>query len=55
MLVKCPKCKGAKKMVKLGAIEGDCNECQGAGVIKKEEAKIEPVESIDAKGKSKKG
>ena len=49
MLIKCPSCKGAKKVIKLGLMEGDCNTCAGTGVIKQEE----PVQP--AKDKSKKG
>lgn len=50
MLIKCPSCKGAKKVVKLGLMEGDCNTCEGAGVIKKEEPEVK-----ESKDKSKKG
>jgi len=56
MLTKCPSCKGAKKMIKLGGMEGDCNKCSGAGYVsKEEEVKTEPVEPVSTKSKSKKG
>lgn len=53
MLINCPKCRGAKKMMGMGCVYVNCPECRGAGkVIKKEEAipfvgitESKPVES----------
>ncbi len=47
MLINCPKCRGAKKMMGMGCVYVNCPECRGAGkVIKKEteEIKIEKIE-----------
>lgn len=31
--VTCPNCRGAKQMLKLGGMIGDCNQCNGSGKI----------------------
>ena len=31
--VRCPSCRGAKKVAKLGGIIGECNTCLGIGQI----------------------
>ncbi len=31
--VRCPACRGSKKVPKLGGVIGDCNLCQGKGSI----------------------
>jgi hypothetical protein len=31
--VRCPSCKGAKKVPKLGGMIGECNTCSGNGTI----------------------
>ena len=31
--VRCPSCRGAKKIAKLGGIVGECNTCMGKGTI----------------------
>lgn len=31
--VRCPSCRGAKKVAKLGGIVGECNTCKGKGTI----------------------
>lgn len=31
--VRCPACRGSKKVAKLGGIIGDCNTCVGLGTI----------------------
>ncbi len=36
---KCPACRGAKKVMKLGATTGDCDVCSGKGFIEKEPEK----------------
>ncbi len=33
-LVRCPSCRGAKKVAKLGGVIGECNTCNGEGKIK---------------------
>ena len=32
--IRCPACRGAKKVAKLGGIIGECNTCKGTGKIK---------------------
>lgn len=32
--ITCPTCRGAKVMLKLGGMTGDCNLCSGSGKIK---------------------
>ncbi len=32
--VRCPSCRGAKKVPKLGGMIGECNTCKGGGKIK---------------------
>lgn len=47
--IRCPSCRGAKKMPKLGGMVGECNTCVGKGTIlavdkpKKVEVTIEDV------------
>lgn len=31
--VRCPACRGSKKVAKLGGIIGECNTCKGEGTI----------------------
>lgn len=31
--VRCPSCRGAKKVPKLGGVVGECNTCEGKGTI----------------------
>lgn len=31
--IRCPSCRGAKKVPKLGGIVGECNTCAGKGTI----------------------
>lgn len=31
--VRCPACRGSKKVAKLGGIVGECNTCEGKGNI----------------------
>jgi RecJ-like exonuclease len=31
--VRCPSCRGAKKVPKLGGMIGECNTCKGSGTI----------------------
>lgn len=38
MLVKCNACKGQKKIMCLGFIEGECKECEGTGFVSIEQA-----------------
>ena len=33
-MIRCPACRGAKKVAKLGGMLGDCNTCIGKGEIK---------------------
>ncbi len=32
--IRCPSCRGAKKVPKLGGMVGECNTCSGEGKIK---------------------
>lgn len=32
-LIRCPACRGAKKVPKLGGMIGECNTCKGKGNI----------------------
>ena len=31
--IRCPACRGSRKVAKLGGIIGDCNTCSGSGQI----------------------
>lgn len=51
--IRCPNCFGAKQVMKLGAMMGDCNTCNGKGSILESERPIavvapviEPVKDI---------
>ena len=33
-LVRCPCCRGSKKVAKLGGIVGDCDHCDATGKVK---------------------
>lgn len=47
--VRCPACRGAKKVPKLGGMIGECNTCAGKGTIlasdKPKPVEIMPLES----------
>ena len=47
--VRCPACRGAKKVPKLGGMIGECNTCSGKGTIlavdKPKPVIVEPVDS----------
>lgn len=50
--VRCPACRGAKKVPKLGGMVGECNTCTGVGSIPKSE-KVEtlistPMPAVDS-------
>lgn len=32
-MIRCPSCRGSKKVPKLGGMIGDCNTCKGKGEI----------------------
>ena len=44
--VRCPACRGAKKVPKLGGMIGECNTCKGEGRIN-EADKPKPVVATD--------
>lgn len=50
--IRCPGCRGAKKVPKLGGMIGYCNMCGGKGTILAEDKPkpviAEPVESVNA-------
>ena len=43
MLVRCNACKGQKRVLCLGFIEGDCAVCSGTGFVSVEEAVKQPT------------
>jgi hypothetical protein len=47
--IRCPACRGAKKVPKLGGMIGECNTCSGKGTIlavdKPKPVIVEPVET----------
>lgn len=47
--IRCPSCRGAKKVPKLGGMIGECNTCIGKGTIllADKPAKPEPVTLVD--------
>ncbi len=47
--IRCPSCRGAKKVPKLGGMIGECNTCIGKGTIllADKPAKPEPVSLED--------
>ncbi len=44
-LIRCPACRGAKKVPKLGGMIGECNSCSGKGQIKASDKPVK-VEAI---------
>lgn len=44
-MIRCPACRGSKKVAKLGGIIGDCNMCDGDGRIATKE-KAKPVVAV---------
>lgn len=49
--VRCPACRGAKKVAKLGGVVGECNTCSGEGKIKACDKPVmiipQPMENIN--------
>jgi len=49
--IRCPACRGAKKVPKLGGVVGDCNTCNGDGQInacdKPKPVIVEPVKPVN--------
>lgn len=49
-MVRCPNCRGMKKVAKLGGMMGDCNLCSGKGEIAETDRVkpllVAPVESV---------
>lgn len=47
--VRCPACRGSKKVPKLGGMIGECNTCNGKGTILASDkpVKVEAVASED--------
>lgn len=47
--IRCPACRGAKKVPKLGGMIGECNTCSGKGTIlavdKPKPVVVEPIET----------
>lgn len=41
--IRCPACRGMKKVPKLGGMTGDCNFCEGKGTISSKEIDAKPV------------
>lgn len=42
-MVRCPSCRGSKKVAKLGGVIGECSTCTGSGSIK---AADKPVNAV---------
>jgi hypothetical protein len=40
--IRCPNCRGSKKVAKIGGMIGDCNACLGTGSINAED-KPKPI------------
>jgi hypothetical protein len=51
LMIRCPACRGAKRVPKLGGMLGDCNGCEGKGEIKEIDRPkpviVEPIEPIN--------
>jgi len=52
-MIRCPGCRGSKKVAKLGGMIGDCNTCKGKGEISEDSKPVmvmapipEPVAEI---------
>jgi hypothetical protein len=43
--MRCPNCRGAKKVAKLGGMIGECNTCEGKGTILSSEL-VRPVTAV---------
>lgn len=43
-LVRCPGCRGAKQVPKLGGMVGECNVCKGTGKVGES---VKPVKVLD--------
>jgi len=54
-IIRCPACRGSRRVPKLGGMIGDCSTCQGKGTILASEKPIpvklepQPVESVIVK------
>lgn len=50
-MIRCPACRGTKKVPKLGGMIGDCNTCKAKGQIniidKPKAIIIEPIEPVE--------
>lgn len=44
--IRCPNCRGSKKVAKIGGMLGDCNTCVGTGSINAED-KPKPVIAVE--------
>ena len=44
--IRCPSCRGSKKVPKLGGMIGDCNTCNGEGSIQASDKPIAVVAEI---------
>lgn len=42
-IVRCPACRGSKKVAKLGGVIGECNTCKGTGTIEATAKFVAPV------------
>lgn len=46
--VRCPACRGSKKVAKIGGIVGECNTCKGEGQIMSVDKPQSVVQSIES-------
>lgn len=44
--IRCPACRGAKKVPKLGGMIGECNACSGKGTILAADKPAKPVLTV---------
>jgi len=45
-LIRCPSCRGSKKVAKLGGMIGECNSCNGDGKIKQGDKPVYTVPEV---------
>lgn len=45
--IRCPACRGSKKVAKLGGMLGDCNTCKGEGNINASDKPAPIVASVE--------
>ncbi len=46
--IRCPACRGAKKVPKLGGMVGECNTCNGMGFILAKDKHVPVAQVVEA-------